>query len=144
MQQGHLEHVNLTVPNPQNTAALLRDIFGWKIRWEGDAMAGGYTVHVGTDTSYIALYRPADPETLDVATDERAKHAVGALNHIAIVVDDLRAAEARILGAGLKTENHADYQPGRRFYFYDKDGVEFEVVSYQPIMSEIEAACLMK
>ncbi|MGJ8556368.1 MAG: VOC family protein, partial [Sulfitobacter geojensis] len=29
-----------------------------------------------------------------------------------------------------KTSNHADYEPGRRFYFHDTDGVEFEVVQY--------------
>jgi glyoxylase I family protein len=31
---------------------------------------------------------------------------------------------------GLEPFGHADYQPGRRFYFLDADGIEFEVVSY--------------
>ncbi|HBR42432.1 MAG TPA: glyoxalase, partial [Sulfitobacter pontiacus] len=26
--------------------------------------------------------------------------------------------------------NHADYEPGRRFYFRDHDGVEYELVQY--------------
>jgi hypothetical protein len=26
---------------------------------------------------------------------------------------------------------HADYAPGRRFYFLDPDGIEYEVVSYR-------------
>lgn len=130
MQQGQFEHVNLSVPDPQRTATMLAELFGWAIRWEGPAMAGGYTVHVGTETGYLALYRPADPETLTPAADARAKSVVGALNHVAIVVDDLDAAEARILATGFKTENHGDYEPGRRFYFYDYDGIEYEVVSY--------------
>ena len=46
------------------------------------------------------------------------------------VVDDLDATEARILAAGIETFSHADYEPGRRFYFNDADGIEFEVVSY--------------
>lgn len=93
-------------------------------------MAGGYTVHVGTENNYVALYRPAEPDKLHPANDERAKGAVGALNHVAITVDDLDETEARILAAGFKTENHGDYDPGRRFYFYDHDGIEYEVVTY--------------
>ena len=33
--------------------------------------------------------------------------------------------------ANLHSFNHSDYAPGRRFYFFDPDGIEFEVVSYQ-------------
>lgn len=52
------------------------------------------------------------------------------LNHVAVVVDDLDAAEARVAEAGLTPFNHSDYKPGRRFYFFDPNGIEFEVVSY--------------
>ena len=45
-------------------------------------------------------------------------------------VDDLDAAEAVVKAAGLEPFNHADYEPGRRFYFFDWDGIEFEMVSY--------------
>ena len=31
---------------------------------------------------------------------------------------------------GLTPFSHGDYEPGRRFYFLDPDGVEYEVVSY--------------
>ncbi len=31
---------------------------------------------------------------------------------------------------GLQPLGHDDYEPGRRFYFFDWDGIEFEVVSY--------------
>jgi hypothetical protein len=40
------------------------------------------------------------------------------------------AAEARVIAAGLRPFSHADYEPGRRFYFLDPDGIEYEVVSY--------------
>jgi len=58
-----LEHVNLTVSDSRQSAASLERIFGWHVRWEGEALLGG-------------------------------------LNHIGIVVDD-------------------------------RDGIEFEVVSYR-------------
>jgi predicted enzyme related to lactoylglutathione lyase len=53
------------------------------------------------------------------------------LNHIGVVVADLEATEARVKAAGYVPENHADYEPGRRFYFHDHNGVEIEVVSYE-------------
>jgi glyoxylase I family protein len=30
----------------------------------------------------------------------------------------------------MTTHNHDDYEPGRRFYYNDEDGIEFEVVNY--------------
>ncbi|WP_417804769.1 VOC family protein [Thalassospira lucentensis] len=50
-------------------------------------------------------------------------------NHVAIAVDDLDATEQRIKAAGIETFNHANDDPGRRFYFRDGDDIEFEVVS---------------
>ena len=52
------------------------------------------------------------------------------LNHIGVEVDDLDAVEARVVAAGLRPFSHDDYVPGRRFYFLDPDGIEYEVVSY--------------
>ena len=46
------------------------------------------------------------------------------------VVDDLAATEQRVIAAGLKPFNHGHYEPGRRFYFLDHDGIEFEIVAY--------------
>ena len=40
------------------------------------------------------------------------------------------ATEEQVRKAGFEPHNHADYEPGRRFYFLDRDGVEFEVISY--------------
>jgi predicted enzyme related to lactoylglutathione lyase len=47
-----------------------------------------------------------------------------------VVVDDLDAVEARVAAEGYTAHTHMDYEPGRRFYFDDRDGIEFEVVSY--------------
>ncbi len=130
MTQGRLEHVNISVRDPHKTAAMLGEVFGWAIRWEGDAMAGGYTVHVGTEADYIAVYRPADRDAMGALEEGRSHCTRGMLNHVGIVVDDLDEAEARIIAAGFETLNHGDYEPGRRFYFYDDDRIEYEVISY--------------
>lgn len=126
MKPAHFEHVNLTVRDPRAVAERLVRLFDWRIRWQGPSMNDGLTVHVGTDDAYVALYthagvRDAEARTYDVANG---------LNHIAVVVDDLEATEARILGEGIETLHHQDYEPGRRFYFGDPAGFEVEVVSY--------------
>ncbi len=48
-------------------------------------------------------------------------------------VDDLDAIEALVIAAGLTPFSHDNYDPGRRFYFFDPDGIEYEVVSYKPL-----------
>ena len=109
-----IEHVNILVSDPQKTAALMRALFGWHIRWQGPAQNDGYTIHVGTDDHYLALY------TLPhIACSQYSFEKGKPLNHICIQVDDLDVVDARVLAAGLKSFNHADYEPGRRFYFLD-------------------------
>lgn len=127
MTAGRIEHVNYTVRDPHATAAMLIDLFDWHIRWEGEAISGGYTVHVGTDDTYVAVYSGPTGKQ-DPAQDNYAQ--LGGLNHLGVVVDDLDACEERVIAAGMKPFSHADYEPGRRFYFYDGDGIEYEVVSY--------------
>ncbi|MAZ15869.1 MAG: glyoxalase [Ahrensia sp.] len=126
MVPGALEHVNVTVSDPRKTADRLCELFGWKIRWQGSAIHGGFTVHVGAEDSYLAVYSkdtPGDPAAESYFTR-------GGLNHIGITVSDLDAVEAKVKAMGYEPCNHADYDPGRRFYFDDEDGIEFEVVSY--------------
>ena len=121
-----LEHVNLTVSDAKKTAAMLEQIFDWKIRWQGPSMMGGYSVHIGNDHDYIALYNE-DEVTEPLKHDQRLE---GGFNHVGVVVDDLDAIEKKVEQAGLHVHSHYDYEPGCRFYFNDEDGIEYEVVSY--------------
>lgn len=127
MTQVRIEHVNITVSDPATTAQMLADLFGWKIRWQGPAAMGGYTIHVGSDTDYLAVY------SLKPDAGARAGFAKGRpLNHVGIEVEDLDVIESRVIARGLVPFSHGDYEPGRRFYFFDPDGIEYEVVSYAP------------
>jgi catechol 2,3-dioxygenase-like lactoylglutathione lyase family enzyme len=125
MTTPRIEHVNVTVSDPERAAALMQAVFGWTIRWSGPARDGGRTIHVGSDQHYVALYTGRDIAYTD---DDFAKGRP--LNHIGVEVDDLDAVEAKVIAAGLLPFNHGDYAPGRRFYFMDPDGIEYEVVSY--------------
>jgi len=123
MGQGRIEHVNLTVSDIERSAAFFERLLGWRRRWRGESMNGGETIHVGEEATYLSLY-----------TDRRehsGQKKGRPLNHVGLLVDDLDAAEAVVVAAGLEPWGHDDYEPGRRFYFYDWDGIEFEVVSYE-------------
>lgn len=121
-----LEHINLTVSDPAKTAQLLVNLFDWRIRWEGDAIHAGHSIHVGGEESYFAIYGREEKR----AGVHRSYDQIGGLNHVGVVVDDLDAIEKRVKAAGFEPHSHADYEPGRRFYFKDHDGLEFEVISY--------------
>lgn len=44
--------------------------------------------------------------------------------------DDLDAIEYKVIAEGLIPFSHSDCEPGRRYYFFDPDSIEYEVVSY--------------
>lgn len=130
MKEGLFEHVNMTVTDPDKTAGMLAELFGWHVRWTGASLHGGYTVHVGTDTHYVALYRPSVDIRPALPDADSSYVRAGAVNHLGILVDDLDAAEDRVQTYGYKTHSHQTYDPGSRFYFHDENGIEYEVISY--------------
>ena len=123
MPTGRIEHVNITVSDPERSAALFERLLGWKERWRGASQLGGRTIHVGEAETYLAIYSVGKPQK---------RFSKGQpMNHIGLLVDDLDAAEQVVVASGLEPFGHDDYEPGRRFYFFDWDGIEFEVVSYE-------------
>ena len=115
--------MNVTVTDPARAAKLMQALFGWTVRWQGPARDGGHTIHVGSADHYLALYTGRN---VAYTAEDFAKGRP--LNHIGVEVDDLNAIEARVIAAGLTPFNHGDYEPGRRFYFFDPDGIEYEAV----------------
>jgi catechol 2,3-dioxygenase-like lactoylglutathione lyase family enzyme len=126
---ARLEHANITVLDPDASARMLVDLFGWRVRWSGEAINGGYTVHVGTGEQYLALYTgPERGKDQRKADDSYLRR--GGLNHIGVIVPDLDAARARVVALGFEPGELHDYEPGRRFYFREDNGIEIEVVAY--------------
>jgi catechol 2,3-dioxygenase-like lactoylglutathione lyase family enzyme len=124
MTMARLEHVNFSVSDVEKTALFLERLTGWHRRWEGPSINGGYTIHLGGDDAYVSIY--SNPAVA-------GGFAKGApMNHIGIAVDDLAAAEKLVAAEGFEPFNHSTYDPGpRSFYFFDSDGIEFEVVQYE-------------
>lgn len=124
---ARLEHANITVGDAEHTAAWLGRVFGWHIRWQGSAMNGlGQTIHVGTESDYLALYAPKRSKP-GIRPDYLQR---GQLNHVGVVVEDLDATKAAVEAEGFEVHSHQVYEPGARFYFYDDNDIEYEVVAY--------------
>lgn len=123
---ANLEHANISVANPDKTATLLCNLFNWKVRWSGASMDGGYTVHVGSEQSYLALYNAKSMQE----NTYRSHTSLNNLNHIGIVVDDLNAYEEKARELGLKPESFKDYHVNKSFYVTDEFGLEIEIISY--------------
>lgn len=123
-REARVEHINLTVSDPERTSAMLQAVFGWRERWRGLEPDGRTGLHVGGAGSYVALYPPRPPAKAEQWPRSRP------FNHLGVEVPDLAAAEDRVKAQGLTPYAHAGYEPGERFYFEDWDGIEYEVVSY--------------
>jgi len=132
MNQAILEHANITVSDPDKTAALLCQLFDWKVRWSGAALDGGYTVHVGGEQSYLALYTHSSQRK----RQHRDHYDPDNLNHLGVVVKNLDVLKQRVNKAGLKSFNHGNYEPGQRFYFKTDDHLEIEVVNYTAVRQQ--------
>lgn len=120
-----LEHVNMSVKDIERSIEFYQGALGFEPRWRGRNSDGGPAVHIGNAVNYIALIQ-ADGESGQAPREwERA-----GLNHFGWVVKDLDAAKQRLADLGVKPHFEADYEPGRRLYFFDPDGIEVELVEY--------------
>jgi len=104
MAKGRLEHANISVTDPERSAALLTELLGWEERWRGPSLKYGRSVHIGAEHDYIALY------TGDHVKGEFAKGQP--LNHIAFTVDDLDAAEKIVAERGSNPSGMTITNPG--------------------------------
>lgn len=126
MPAAVLEHVNVTVSDAAKVAEVFCKLFDWQVRWSGPAIDDGVSYHVGGEGSYLALYSKGGRDA-----PANSYTTPGGLNHLGVVVEDLDLVEACVKEMGFETHSHADYEPGRRFYFDGPDDIEIEVVSYQ-------------
>ena len=119
-----LEHVNLTVSNLDRSIDFYCRLLDLRVRWRGTLNSGLAGAHVGDDDMYIALFQSSEPG--QVGSDYEG---VG-LNHFGFVVDGLDDYKGRLIEMGFPPHSEQDYDPGRRLYVRDPDGIEIELVEY--------------
>lgn len=123
MTRSFIEHINLSVGNPERTAGYLMRLFGWRIGWRGPAANGGNAIHVGNDHFYLAVY------ALHVGNAGPVHQPSGQpFNKIGLVVDNFDEVERRVVAEGYSPYSGGDHDTRRRFLFSDDDGIEFEIV----------------
>ncbi|MHC5109916.1 MAG: VOC family protein [Planctomycetota bacterium] len=120
-----LEHVNLSVSHLERSIEFYSRVFDWSVRWQGETSSGAPAAHVGNEKNYVALFEATRP-----GHSPRDYADVG-LNHFGFVVEDLDAIRRRLEAAGYPPHAEMDYEPGRRIYFMDPDGIEVEIVQYE-------------
>lgn len=122
---GRLEHANITVGDLDAAVEFLLTAFpDFRVRGSGVGPEGLRWVHVGSDTSYIALNEAGD------TSDERPGHWRG-VNHLGFEVDDAQAVRRRLLAKGYREGFVPESHPHRqRIYFLDGDDNEWEFVEY--------------
>ncbi len=119
-----LEHVNMSVADLDKTIVFYQNLLGLQVRWRGTTASGLPAAHVGDDRHYLALFEIGERERKEADYDELG------LNHFGFVVDDLGEAKRRLAALHIQPTMEADYEPGRRLYFLDPNGVEVELVQY--------------
>jgi catechol 2,3-dioxygenase-like lactoylglutathione lyase family enzyme len=130
---ARLEHANLLVRDIAASMRFLQTAFPeFRLRFDGrepgKRLQGTIQwVHFGTDETYIALTQATrEPQ-------ERWQPYAGipGCNHLAFVVDDVAALQARMTAAGYRNSTPPNHHPYRtRVYFLDPDGNDWEFVQY--------------
>lgn len=126
----YLEHANITVGDIDEAIKFLTTAFPqFKIRGKGESEQSGVIrkwLHLGTDETYVALEQVS---SADEGT-RRPYKDVG-INHLGFVVENAEEIAENLRKAGYKKSIDVEPHPFRkRFYFYDKDGIEYEFIEY--------------
>jgi catechol 2,3-dioxygenase-like lactoylglutathione lyase family enzyme len=122
---AQLEHANITVGDLDGAVDfLLTAIPEFRVRGSGTGQDGRW-VHVGSDSSYVALNEAGDAEAAEPLSRWRG------VNHLGFVVDDAEAVKRRLLAKGFREGFIAEAHPHRkRIYVLDAYGNEWEFVEY--------------
>ena len=123
---SRLEHANIAVSDLDAAIDfLLTALPDFRVRGAGVGPGGLRWVHVGSDTSYVALNEAAAD-----ASDERPGHWRG-VNHLGFAVDDAQAVRRRLRAKGYREGYVPESHPHRqRIYFLDGHDNEWEFVEY--------------
>lgn len=131
-----LEHANVTVQSIDETVRFLSLVFpeagirgGGNMYWNADkSEARGRWVHFGTDEYYVALQENVTPSGRSDTT-----YLNDGINHLGFVVSHLDGIVSRARDAGFNLSPASamdDHPHRRRAYFFDANGIEWELVEY--------------
>jgi catechol-2,3-dioxygenase len=123
-----LEHANLCVVDIDGMIKFLQTALSdFIIRHDETDSDGDRWVHIGNDTTYIALNNSTQKDSSDW-TPYSGKPGV---NHLGYMVDNAGQVRSRLLAADYIESTVENNHPFRkRLYFYDPEGRDWEFVEY--------------
>ena len=123
-----LEHANLCVDDIDGMIKFLQTALpDFIIRHDETGINGDRWVHIGNDTTYIALSNSTQKESSDwVPYSGRS-----GVNHLGYMVDNAEQVRSRLLATDYIESTIENNHPFRkRVYFYDHEGRDWEFVEY--------------
>lgn len=125
MENIYLEHANITFNNLSKAVDFFKTAFpDFKERGSG-VFNGRKWIHLGTDTSYLALNQAVIERSSDKDYGSKG------INHLGFVVENIKELSKRLLAAGYKRDYPTQHEEFRiREYFLDTEGNEYEFVQY--------------
>ena len=138
MNPSRLEHLNVSLTDlDRATRALQAIVPHWSVRgtgvWDDDAGHSHAWRHVGDDFQYLALYESTPGSAL------QASGPRSAFNHLALVVDDLDAALARLRAIDIPLDHIGGSTEHRRsaYVVIEPERLQIELVAYDsPLPSQ--------
>ncbi|MCS5590796.1 MAG: VOC family protein [Candidatus Thioglobus sp.] len=123
-----LEHANLCVDDVDGMIKFLQTAFpDFIIRHDETGIDGDRWVHIGNDTTYIALNNSTQKEPSDWAPYS----GKSGVNHLGYMVDNAEQVRSRLLAADYIESTIENNHPFRkRVYFYDHEGRDWEFIEY--------------
>ena len=123
-----LEHANLCVDDIDGMIKFLQTALpDFIIRHDETGIDGDRWVHIGNDTTYIALNNSTQKESSDWAPYSGRS----GVNHLGYMVDNAEQVRSRLLATDYIESTIENNHPFRkRVYFYDHEGRDWEFVEY--------------
>ncbi|MGE4593919.1 MAG: VOC family protein [Gammaproteobacteria bacterium] len=123
-----LEHANLCVDDIDGMIKFLQTALpDFIIRHDETGIDGDRWVHIGNDTTYIALNNSTEKES----SDWKPYSGKSGVNHLGYMVDNAEQVRSRLLAADYIESTIENNHPFRkRVYFYDHEGRDWEFVEY--------------
>ena len=131
MKPNRLEHLNVSLTDLDRATRILQAIVPeWTVRgagtWDDGSGHDHEWRHVGDDFQYLSLYATPPGGVL------QASGARSAFNHLALVVDDLDAALARLRAVGVPLDHIGGSTAHRRsaYVVIEPERLQIELVAY--------------